>query len=221
MNISHHPDDATILAYAAGAVTEGFSLVLAAHMALCPQCRSRMAEANAVGGELLSDIQPAAMSSDGLNAVWSRINNDEFDTEETIHEPSTPAAVDGIPGVLTPYLPNGLESLHWRSLVPGIRQYVFDGIESGRGSVRLLSIAPGTTIPHHTHLGSELTLVIKGAYEDELGRFKRGDLAELDTSVHHQPVADPGEPCICLIATDDRLRFSGVFSRMLQPLIGI
>jgi putative transcriptional regulator len=70
-------------------------------------------------------------------------------------------------------------------------------------------------------MGGELTLVIKGAYEDEIGHFKSGDLADLDSSAHHQPVADTGEPCICLIATDDRLRFSSVFSRMLQPLVGI
>jgi putative transcriptional regulator len=218
MNIDHHPDEATILAYAAGAVTEGFSLVLAAHMELCQRCRNRMADANAVGGELLSELQPVAMSANGLDEVWSRI---EIDSQQAVADPLAPLCVDGIPDVLAPYLPDGLDSVRWRSLVPGIRQYVLNGVESGRGSVRLLSIVPGTTIPHHTHRGGELTLVIKGAYEDEFGRFKSGDLADLDSSVHHQPVADNGEPCICLIATDDRLRFSGVFSRMLQPLMGI
>ncbi|MCG8047300.1 MAG: ChrR family anti-sigma-E factor [Candidatus Thiodiazotropha endolucinida] len=218
MNIKHHPDDATILAYAAGAVTEGFSLVLAAHMESCPHCCGRMAEANALGGELLSEMQPAAMSASGLEDVWSRIDSGP-DKEFPVATPNAP--VDGVPGILIPYLPDGIDSLQWRSLVPGIRQHVINGVESGRGSVRLLSIAPGTTIPHHTHLGGELTLVIKGAYTDEMGCFQCGDLADLDASVSHQPVAESGEPCICLIATDDRLRFSGVFSRMLQPLIGI
>ncbi|MEW8586493.1 MAG: ChrR family anti-sigma-E factor [Candidatus Thiodiazotropha sp.] len=218
MKINHHPDDATILAYAAGAVTEGFSLVLAAHMELCPHCRNRMAEANAVGGELLSELRPVAMSAGGLDNIWSRI---EQEPEVAVTQPAVPAAVDGVPGVLTPYLPEGLGALPWRSLIPGIRQYVLGGVESGRGSVRMLSIAPGTTIPHHTHMGGELTLVIKGAYEDETGRYGSGDLADLDDTVGHQPVVGRDEPCICLIATDDRLRFSGIFSRMLQPLVGI
>jgi putative transcriptional regulator len=218
MRINHHPDDATIMAYAAGAVTEGFSLVLAAHMERCPHCRSRMAEASAVGGELLAELHPVAMSESGFAEVWSRI---EADPAETLPEPLIPESRDGIPGILKPYLTGELEELNWRSLVPGIRQYRLDGVRSARGSVRLLSIAPGTTIPHHTHLGGELTLIIRGSYEDEIGCFKSGDLADLDASVHHQPVADHGEPCICLIATDERLRFSGVFSRMLQPLIGI
>jgi putative transcriptional regulator len=218
MKINHHPDDATIMAYAAGAVTEGFSLVLAAHMELCPLCRRRLAQASALGGELLTGLQPVAMSDNGLADVWSRI---EADPLESLPESRTPEPKDGIPGILTPYLPGDLEELHWRSLVPGIRQYRLDGVQSAKGSVRLLCVAPGTTIPHHTHLGGELTLILRGAYEDEIGRFRSGDLADLDASAHHQPVADSDEPCVCLIATDDRLRFSGVFSRMLQPLIGI
>ncbi|MCG8060577.1 MAG: transcriptional regulator, partial [Candidatus Thiodiazotropha endolucinida] len=145
MNIKHHPDDATILAYAAGAVTEGFSLVLAAHMESCPHCCGRMAEANALGGELLSEMQPAAMSASGLEDVWSRIDSGP-DKEFPVATPNAP--VDGVPGILIPYLPDGIDSLQWRSLVPGIRQHVINGVESGRGSVRLLSIAPGTTIPH-------------------------------------------------------------------------
>jgi putative transcriptional regulator len=87
--------------------------------------------------------------------------------------------------------------------------------------VRLFYIAPGTTIPRHTHGGSELTLVLSGSFMDEIGHFQSGDLADLDDSVCHKPVADTDQPCICLIATDERLRFSGVLGRMLRPFIGI
>ncbi|MEW8505805.1 MAG: cupin domain-containing protein [Candidatus Thiodiazotropha sp.] len=114
-----------------------------------------------------------------------------------------------------------VDSSLWQSSVPGIRQHLISGIESGRGSVRPLSIAPGTRISHHTHMGGELALVIKGACEVEIGIFESGDLADLDDSVEHQPVVAGDEPCICLIASDDKLRFSGVFSRVLHPLIGI
>jgi len=218
MRIHHHPDDSTVLAYAAGALSEGFTLVLAAHMEYCPRCRARLAEAEALGGELLAELPPVEMSAGGFANVWERIQAAPA-TEPP--KPPRPSPGDGIPAILAPYLDGGLDSIRWRSLVPGIRQHVLDGIDSGRGSIRLLSIAPGITIPHHTHGGGELTLVLEGSYVDEIGRFQSGDLADLDASVHHQPVADTDEPCICLIATDQRLRFSGVFSRMLQPLIGI
>lgn len=218
MTVHHHPDDSTIVAYAAGTLSEGFSLVLAAHMEYCPRCRSHKADAEALGGELLTALSPVEMSAGGVANVWNRI------AAAPAAEPPKPlrqSAKDELPAVLAPYLEGGLDSIRWRSLVPGIRQRVLDGIDSGRGSVRLLSIGPGITIPHHTHGGGELTLVLKGSFVDEIGRFQRGDLGDLDASVHHQPVADTHEPCICLIATDERLRFSGVFSRILQPLIGI
>jgi len=218
MRIHHHPDDSTIMATAAGAIGEGFSLVLAAHMEYCRRCRSRLAEAEALGGTLLAELPPVGMVSAEVSSVWERIQSAPAAEPP---KPSKRLRDEELPAVLAPYLEGGLDSVHWRSLVPGIRQYVLKGVASDKGSVRLLSIAPGVTIPHHTHGGGELTLVLKGSYVDEIGRFQSGDLADLDPSVHHQPVADTDEPCICLIATDERLRFSGVFSRMLQPLIGI
>ena len=51
MTLIHHADDATLMAYAAGAVTEGFSLVIAAHLEQCPRCRNRVADAESLGGE--------------------------------------------------------------------------------------------------------------------------------------------------------------------------
>jgi putative transcriptional regulator len=218
MTINHHPDDSTLLAYAAGAVNEAFSLVLAAHLEQCDRCRARVNEAEGIGGELLSDQPPVEMSAGSFATIWKRIERLE-EKQPSQTAPRKPTA--GIPSVLGTYISGGLDNLKWRSLVPGIKQYVLSDVDSGKGTVRLLAIAPGTTIPQHTHAGNELTLVLKGSYVDEIGRFKSGDIADLDTSVNHQPVTDTNEACICLVATDDRLRFSGVVSRVLQPLIGM
>jgi putative transcriptional regulator len=216
MTIYHHADDSTLLSYAAGALPESFSLVLAAHLEQCERCRQRLHQAENVGGTLLGGMQSTELSDDSIDRVWAAI-----EAAEPAAEPAPPPAVEGLPSVLGRYLPGGLDSIRWRTVAPGIRQFIIRDVESGHGTARLLSIAPGTTIPHHTHGGSELTLILKGSFSDEIGRFRTGDLADLDDSVHHQPVADTAEPCICLIATDERLRFSGVFSRLLQPLVGI
>ncbi|MBW9262739.1 MAG: ChrR family anti-sigma-E factor [Candidatus Thiodiazotropha sp. (ex. Lucinisca nassula)] len=218
MKINHHADDATIMAYAAGTVSEGFSLVLTAHMELCSHCRERMSLASDLGGELLSELESAPMSQEGLSNVLSAIDADTLDPVTPFKSPSVSGEMASI---LSAYVPHGLDEPPWQSLMPGVRQYQLAGIESGNGSVRLLSISPGIRIPHHTHMGGELTLVIEGAYEDEIGHFKAGDLADLDASCNHQPIAVGNKPCICLIATDDKLRFTGLLSRMVQPLIGI
>lgn len=217
MNIYHHADDSTLLAHAAGALPEGLSLVLAAHLETCHRCRERVANAEQLGGSMLSELSPEDIQADSLEHIWDRINTPE--SQQTENQPVV--NVTGLPAVLAKYFPDGLDSIPWRRVAPGIRQFIFNRVSSERGSVRLFSIAPGTTIPHHSHGGTELTLVLRGSFSDEIGRFGPGDLADLDDSVSHQPVADTNEPCICLIATDERLRFTGMFSRLIQPLVGL
>ena len=211
-------DDDTLLAYASGTLTEGFSLVVAAHLAYCPRCRNNLAEAEALGGELMAELPPVSMETNSLHQVWKHI---EAAPPIKLPKPPKYSKDTELPAVLSTYLDASLDSIRWRTLVPGIRHYPLSGINSGRGSVRLLSIASGMTIPQHTHRGSEMALILKGAYADEIGHFKRGDLAEMDETVHHQPVVDAEEPCICLMASDERICFTGFFSRMLQPVIGI
>lgn len=222
MNIRHHPDDATLVAYGAGSVSEGFSLLLAAHLEHCARCRRRVLETEVLGGGLLETLEDAPLSGAGFDAVWARVCAEEQSPAPAApSQPQPPPTSDGLPPVLAAHLPGGLEGIRWRTLAPGIKQHVLRDVDCGNGTIRLLSIAPGTTIPEHGHGGSELTLVLKGSFMDQIGRFQAGDVADVDVAVHHQPVADTSETCICLIATDERLRFSDSLSRMLQPFFGI
>ena len=218
MKIHHHPDDATILAYAAGTLNEGFSLVLAAHMEYCQRCRNHLTEAEAIGGEMLTALPPVAMSTTSFSELWKQVRTM---APEEPPKPYKQQKNKGLPTVLLPFINTELDSIRWRTLVPGIRQFPLQDIDSGRGSVRLLSIDPGFTIPQHTHRGSEMSLVLKGAYTDEIGHFRCGDVADLDEMTYHQPVVDEEQPCICLMATDEKIYFTGFLNRMLQPLIGI
>jgi len=219
MTITQHPDDSTLIAYAAGAVSEGFSLVLAAHLEFCPICLKRLSDLQALGGALLMAERPVQPPAGGLDDIWSRIDMAENTQPEPVVSPIASDPV--LPRVLLPLLGGGFDSIAWRRLAPGIGQHIFKDVVSGEGSVRLLSIEPGITIPQHSHGGGELTLVLQGAYRDEIGTFRRGDMADLDQSVTHQPVAERGSSCICLIATDRPLRFSSAINRMLQPIFGI
>jgi putative transcriptional regulator len=217
MNPRHHPDDATILAYAAGAVTEGFSLVISAHLGWCGRCRERLVTAEHLGGTLVERLETASLRDGSFDEVWARVVAEAPETPGLV---AGPPATRDIPAVLTPWLPDGLDGVRWRGVAPGVRQFPLSGVASGRGAVRLLSIAPGTTLPHHGHQGSELTLVLRGSYADEIGRFGPGDLADLDPDVQHQPIADTAEPCICIVATDAPLRLRNLLGRVVQPLLG-
>ena len=76
-------------------------------------------------------------------------------------------------------------------------------------------------LPSHGHQGTELTVLLAGSYVDELGRFSRGDMVELDETITHRPVAQPGETCVALVVTQAPLRFNGWIARIAQPFIGI
>ena len=91
----------------------------------------------------------------------------------------------------------------------------------GAGACRLLRIQPGVSVPHHTHKGNELTMILRGSYSDEMGRFSQGDVADLDDDIRHQPIVDTDEECICLIATEAPLQFTGIMGRLAQPFIGL
>jgi putative transcriptional regulator len=92
---------------------------------------------------------------------------------------------------------------------------------AGRGGLGLLKVAPGRVVPEHGHAGAELTLVLRGSFHDATGRYLPGDVADLDETVEHKPIADPGRECICLVASERPSRFRGLLARLLQPLHGL
>lgn len=182
------------------------------------QCCNAIADAETIGGILLENIPPTNLTTTNLDNFWEQMKLDKI---ESIQKPVMQSSDIMLPSVLKPYVGDSLDEIKWRSLVPGIRHYPLGKNDKGNGSVRLLSITPGITIPQHTHKGSEMALVIRGAYKDKIGHFKTGDVADLDESSHHQPIVDAKEPCVCLMATDKKIQLTGFFNRMLQPFVGI
>ncbi len=64
-------------------------------------------------------------------------------------------------------------------------------------------------------------MILSGAYNDSIGRFARGDVADLDETVEHRPVVEQDEPCVCVVATEAPTRFKSRIARILQPMVGI
>lgn len=229
MKISHHFDDATLMAYSAGSLPQGMALLVACHLHWCPQCRERARETDSVGGAMLDTLAPAAMKEDALNALLARLDEPELEFADARPQPavvvnkisdnSSDSSNGELPPPLAQLLGKPIDQLPWKRIGYGVRQ--LDLELGGPGATRLLRISPGVSVPHHTHTGNELTLILRGSYNDEMGRFCRGDVADLDTEVNRQPIVDTDEDCICLIATDAPLKFTGLMGRLVQPFIGL
>lgn len=218
MTINHHIDDETLLSYAAGELDEGFSLLVAAHLSLCPVCRKTVQLAEEMGGVFLEDLAPVAMSDTGLAQVMASL--DKSPAQMPLPKPPAYSGRPILPAPVRARFGGDVDDVRWRLIGPGVRQAILEGTE-GDSSVRLLRIAGGTGVLEHGHKGEELTLVLAGGFKDGDQAFTRGDVEFADTGVVHRPVADPGEDCICLAVTSAPLSFSSFIGRLAQPFARI
>jgi len=215
--ITHHPSEALLVGYASGALEEAQALLVASHIEMCDLCRHTVADAETIGGALVSALTPERMGPDSLARTLARLDDAEAVSSA---RPSHGNVADvRLPNALRPYLDDDLESLPWRKAGRQIAHAVLTGRKSGT-TARLVRLAPGTVIPQHTHGGEELTLVLTGAFSDERGVFRRGDVAEVDGGLLHQPVVESEEECMNLVVTDAPLRFKNLLPRLAQPFIG-
>lgn len=212
---THHPDSSSLISYAAGSLPDSQSLVIASHIVSCKQCQKTVAEAEQLGCILLDEQPVKPMSESARDDILQML---DIVTPENLPPVSRGNPAAEIPVPLQPMLGERFDDLHWKTMAPGMKQFI---MPCGEGTLRLLKISPGVCMPVHGHTGSELTIVLKGSYSDELGRFRAGDVADLDPEIQHQPVVDGGEECICLIATDAPLKFVGLVPRLLQPFFRI
>lgn len=211
MTIAHHPDPATLMSYAAGSLAEPLSAVVASHAELCPACREDVRRLEALGAAILERVEPVAAPAPDLcegEALPRRLAN-------TVRS-------DGVlPASIARLVGGGLDKVHWSAVAPGVQQYKLPVSNPSEGLLVLLKIGAGKRIPEHGHGGSELTLVLTGSYSDATGRYGRGDVADLDEDIEHQPVVDPDDECICLIASETKAKFKGMLPRLLQPIFGV
>lgn len=214
MTARHHPSDAVLLADAAGALSPGLSLALDVHRALCPDCGAASVAAVAVGGALLRETAPVKLSDGAMDRVLARLDEVPFPSPVAT---VTPERGD-LPRPLLAYR-SLIRSDKWRSLGRGVRLLTLIPRGPYGGGAHLVKIAPGTPLPRHGHEGLELTVTLAGSFADEHGRYGPGDVAECDDAVDHQPVADTGAECLCLIALDGGLRLRGMVGRLISPFI--
>jgi len=209
--IKHHLDEATLLAYAAGILPEAFNLIVATHISMCDTCRADAQAYDAVGGALLDDAT-APVSADCLAQTLAMLDG-------LGAAPVKQATTGDFPAPLHDYVGGDLASIRWRPVGMGVKQAILP--TSKGATARLLFIPAGAAMPNHSHNGTELTLVLKGAFQDADGYFARGDIEIADSDVQHIPVADIHEDCICLAVTDAPLRFEGLMPRILQKFVRI
>jgi putative transcriptional regulator len=196
--IAHHPSPDILAAYAAGALDSGFALVVAAHLEACDHCRGHVRAFEQASGAALADLPDAQLRSEAFAQTLSRLDERQREI----------APVD--PRPFLQRLP--LKPRKW--VAPGVWVAAVDTPHARDNRVYLLSVKPGMPTARHEHSGAEFCTVLQGAFRDETGRYAIGDFAAADDDLNHQPMVEPGPDCICLFATEGRLKPHGLIGRI-------
>jgi putative transcriptional regulator len=214
MSIEHHPPDSMLAAFAGGTLDHGQHIAIATHLVACPHCRRFARSMEKVGGAVLEGLAPATMSSGALAAIEARLN-----------EPARPVATQMAPASLEMEVP-GLPAFvrryrfgSWKWIAPSVHVRRIELPYPSDSRVFLLKSGPGTKMLEHTHTGIEMTCVLSGAFRQEGAHYGPGDFDLGDETIDHQPVVEPGQDCVCLVAMLGDLHLKGLIGRVVQPFI--
>jgi putative transcriptional regulator len=216
LKITHHLDDATLLAFAAGTVGEAHGILVASHLAMCSECRVALRAAEGVGGGILESQAEQAVSDVCRAATLASL--DAVIAPKASYKPKKsdlPLALARAVGDIS------MADIQWHKKAPGVSVFDVPLSKGSKTKLKMVKLGRGRTMPEHGHGGEELTLILKGSYHDKMGRFSPGDVADLDAEIEHQPIVDSEEDCICVIAFETRAKYKTILARLVQPFVGI
>jgi len=218
---AYHPDDMTLMNYAAGSCSIPESLAVAMHLCFCHDCRQHVKNLNHLGGALLETIKPASTDEDAFEALMASLEPHDHSAPAKVKMEPTPSdkITQHFVNPLLRYLPSSLADLPWQRQTKEISKFDLTSLINVKGfQVALQKISAGAKVPKHTHKGFEYTVILSGGYSDELGVYHEGDFIARDASHKHSPTALQNEDCICLTVLNAPLKFTGWY-RVLNPFM--
>ena len=219
-HMTHDVIDALLLDYAAGSLTRPLEILVETHIALNPKSAKQLRQLMQLGGILLEEIEPVSLSEGAFDAVMAAIEADPADLNGNRVVANEPADNEfGLPRPLADYIPDLDCKKSWRRLGRGLSQYriLFDDVDI---EANIYRIAPGVSVPVHSHEGTELTLVLAGGFSDETGSFGPVDIAIQESGATHQPVADDDGECIVFAINEGQIKLANPIGRVLSYLVG-
>ena len=215
--ISHHPSAKLQSDYAAGSLTEPFALAVASHVVVCDQCSGNLDKLKNPGEPMSGHVQAVSMRDSPSDVVTPASPNAENPS------PIKAATFDDqtlevIPEPVRQYLSHNLADIPWNEVSGGMEEHRLEVSTPGY-RISLVRLAPGCKIPTHTHTKEELTLVLAGGFTDGESHLERGDFSHLDSSITHNPVADPKAGCLALGVLSGPIELTGWMGTLLNPML--
>jgi len=212
----YHPEMPILLSYAAGKLNFYQTLMVELHKDVCSTCSAVINELESLGGKGLEEAKSTNVSDSSFKLLMSKIeaeNGAESSTTlDEIEHQETPLS-NTLKNIL---LKNQEEGLNWHWRTKRFAEIPLTSANDEQFEAKLIYFKKGMKVPKHTHRKQEVTLVLKGAFSDSAGVYKRGDYIRRTSEHEHSPVAE--SDCICLAITDAPLKFTGTFGPVMNWL---
>ncbi|OED61891.1 transcriptional regulator [Vibrio tasmaniensis ZS-17] len=230
--IKHHPNAAILKDFVDGNLADSVSLIVSSHVELCEHCQKQVSMLTAQAADTVFESDTSAFENDTtglklsdseMDAFLSDDGEFDFDAIDQITADLSQAvevvveAQQETVSNTTFTIPRALNSVarkDWLNLGKISRARLDFDDESHHTS--LLHIDKDGQVPCHTHKGFEITLLLEGSFEDEMGVYNKGDFIWLDGEHTHQPATKEG--CVCLTVSSDALYFTKGVSQLFNPL---
>ncbi|WP_110456275.1 ChrR family anti-sigma-E factor [Shewanella algidipiscicola] len=241
--IKHHPTSNVLSGFVAGDLPASVAIIVASHVELCRECANHVqqlteqaamqafdmtADDDWLNHQVqLGDTSPQHINDIDHDGIESNDMELACDSRAMIDAiTASPAQVkSAVAQTVTEIevagqrisLPRAMKSIglrEWQGLGKLSRARLALDDDELRAS--LLHIDKGGSVPCHTHKGFEITLLLQGSFDDEMGHYTAGDFIWLDGDHTHQPITQEG--CVCLTVSSDAIHFTQGMSQLLNPI---
>lgn len=222
---SHHPTPEILADYAAGGLRLSHALCIAAHLEHCPACRQQVSKLERVGAHFFAAPASEPVADPEMDVLKQKVFA-EIEQRSQMPSPvehtaaprtATPSGYH-VPKSLRQFIQSGYDQVEWSRVSPAIKIATLCRDHDG-SQVAISCVKPGGKMPHHSHTGDEITVVLEGSFSDEDGIYRKGDFILRDSRDKHKPIVTKDAECICLMVLDGPIQFTGVFTRWLNPLL--
>ena len=132
---AYHPDDMTLINYAAGSSSIPESLAVAMHLCFCHDCRQHVKNLNHLGGALLETMKPASTDDDAFESLMASLERQSHSGPAKVKMEPTPSnkVMQHFTNPLLRYLPASLADLPWQNQTKEISKFDLTSLVNVKG----------------------------------------------------------------------------------------
>lgn len=209
--IRYHPTPTILSSFAHGSLHHPHATVVSSHASLCNHCAGVILAKESALGALLEVLPPQPMPEDALERTLARAVSAIPESRAT---PQLPRFLEGfsIPSQLSELPVRGRRWLTPRIWIASLKT------EADLGPERLYLVwaKRQTSLPQHSHQGTEFVLVLHGRYSDAHQEYGVGDFVYVEAEETHTPTIPADSDCLCLIGSDAPIRVDSLPARFVQ-----